>query len=111
VSALPSSQLVATWGEKMLATSGDHRSDIKAAIIQVNASGTQDFLSASGGIRINTEINDEQHPESQRDRDLPCAAAMGERGEFIAFAWVEQKLAPPFSQPALKARIVSRDLT
>jgi hypothetical protein len=106
VVALPAGGLVAAWSETRVPTSGMFDHNIKATLMQVGSNHTEDILVASeGGLKIDTG-----RPETPKDRDSPCLAAMGENGELIAIAWVEQNLAPPFPRPVIKARILSSQL-
>jgi hypothetical protein len=106
VRALRFGNLVATWSEKGLPTTGKFDHNIKAKLLSVQAAGTQDFLTASEAVvKIDTGRSD-----MPRNRHSPCAAVMGEEGEFIAFAWTDLGPVEATSAGTVKARILSRDL-
>lgn len=100
VTALPMlAGLVVTWTEKQSPTTGSFNHTIKATRLQAQAEGAKDFLvSGESTTKVNTQPNSGQ--------DFCCATAFGENGEFIAVAWVDDRLEPPF-RPAVKARILS----
>jgi hypothetical protein len=108
LTALPNAQLVATWSERKVATSGQFGVDIKAAILEVQPAGAQDVLVSAPGIQINATLPPN---EPKKDRSVPCVAAIGQDGTSVVVAWCEQNLAPPFlPTPVLKARVVSNQL-
>lgn len=114
ITVLPARRLIAAWNERKIPTLGEFEIDIKAKVLEVQASGAADFLVESGvSVRVNTEPKlpvSENDPDLKKDRDLPCMAAIGELGEFVAFAWIEQNLEFSFN-PTLKARVLSNQLT